>query len=182
MALAFDWGMRLRPSALVLFCWLGLGLANTAQAQLSRYSQAHIVPIKQGGKGAEAGEVIGFKLRLLVHSENPQHTKAWVGLVSQREQLLTFAYPGQVAGKSALYSPDSGHWHQYWTVEGLKRGVPSEQEFTIYYRDHPKLVPGGKYQLAATFPIEGAAPQAWKHSYGADWGGGWGEPSIELPK
>jgi hypothetical protein len=161
-----------------LACALLLG--GAARADISRYSQVKVVPVK--GKGADAGQVVGFKLRLVLHSESPTHKTAWVGLVSDKQGLLSFTLPGQAAGKSALYTLKSGHWHAHWTVGGLKQGQPSEQEFTVLYKDHPNLVPGKKYQLAATFPLDGDPDNVWKHSFGADWGSNWGEPSIELPK
>jgi hypothetical protein len=159
---------------------LAVSLHRPAGADISRYSQVKVTPVK--GNGAEADQVIGFKLRLVLHAEQPNHDKAWVGLVSPKEQLMTVRNEQGVQGKPALYDLNSGHWHQHWTVEGLRQGAPSEHEFTVLYKDNPRLVPGSTYQLAATFPLKGDAPSQWKHSFGADWGGGWGEPSIALPK
>jgi hypothetical protein len=165
----------------VLLSFLAL-LSFAARADVSRYSEAKVSPLIQRGRGPDAGKVIGFKLRLILHAESADHTTAWVGLVSQKEELKKFSFPGQVAGKSALYSVKSGHWYAHWVVENLKPGDPSEQVFTAYYKDAPNLVPGQRYQLAATFPVAGVAEEAWKHSFGADWGAGWGEPEVELPE
>jgi hypothetical protein len=164
----------------VLALLLSLSLATAARAQISRYSNAKIVPIK--GTGAEVGRVVGFKLKMVIHSEKPQHTRAWVGLVSSPDALgLGKGSPpfNIILARKALSDLRSRHWHQHWTVEDLKQGIPSEQEFTVLYKDNPKLVPGTKYQLAATFLEETGEPG---HTFGAEWGAGYSEPMVELPK
>jgi hypothetical protein len=170
---------RIGASFLLLSCLVAN--SSVARAEISRYSQVKVTPLK--GTGASAGQAIGFKLKLVLHSAKPEHQTAWVGLVSPFEQLKMYNIKGEHWGKGALYNTATGHWHKSWTVENLRPGIPSEQEFTVLYRDNPQLVPGNKYQLNATFPLKGDAPEAWKHTFGAVWGhNDWGEPSIELPK
>ena len=155
---------------------LGGLLAPDAQAELiSRYSGQRVKPIV--GKGATKGKVVGFKLRLVLHSESPSHDLAWVGLVKMPEEL-------RLGKKDALYDKGSAYWLKSWDVAGVKQGEPKEVELRIFYKDNPALVPGSKVQIATTWPTEStrAEPKAWKHSFGADWGSGWGEPPIELPK
>ncbi len=142
-----------------------------AAGDVSRYTNAAVTPIKAKGK------VVGFNLSARLQSEKAAHGRVWLGILKSKDE-----HPLRGV-KTPLYDKKHPVWVKSWEIEGVTKGAPRQVAFKVLYEDHPELVPGKKYQLATTWPLETNKdnPTEWKHSFGADWGQGWGEPEITLP-
>jgi len=148
--------------------------ASTARAQsISRHERVQAKPI------TKAGQVVGFKLKVVVHSANFTNMQLGLGRASVREEIRQKGWdPGKMRG--LLERQDKSYIRtQFPELAGLVNGQPKELELEVHYGKGNDLKPGDQVDVFSAW--RGAGDGGFKHFFGVFEGGGHVFTTVTLP-
>jgi hypothetical protein len=160
-------------TARVLALAVGLLCAASAHA-ISHHDQVAVKPIRKGG------ELVGFKLNVILKSGDFSNTQLGLGRSSMRHAIVQAGWdPAKMRG--LVFNRDKDYVRFTFPEEArLEKGTPREVEYEVLFGQGNDLKPGDTVDVFSAW--RGAQSPHFEHFYGVFNSGDHKFTEVKLPE